>query len=83
LFISGFTFYFPALFWFQLIKEGKWNATKKNIALSIFNAVIFVIGVAILGLGTYASAADIADQYSATSETKPRSPFTCDSSSYA
>jgi amino acid permease len=83
LFISGFTFYFPALFWFQLIKEGKWNANKKNIALSIFNAIIFVVGVAILGLGTYASAADIADQYKVGSSSKPRSPFTCDSSSYA
>lgn len=83
LFISGFTFYFPALFWFQLVKEGKWNATRKNIALSILNALIFIVGIAILGLGTYASAADIADQYSSTSGTKPRSPFTCDVSSYA
>jgi amino acid permease len=81
LFISGFTFYFPALFWFQLIKEGKWNANKKNIILSVINAVILCIGVAILGLGTYASAADIADSYS--SGVGVRSPFTCDVSSYA
>jgi hypothetical protein len=83
LFISGFTFYFPALFWFQLVKEGKWNATRKNIMLSLLNGLIFIVGIAILGLGTYASAADIADQYSSTSGTKPRSPFTCDTSSYA
>jgi hypothetical protein len=82
LFISGFTFYFPALFWFQLIKEGKWNANKKNIFLSVVNACIFCIGIAILGLGTYASAADIADQYSGPKGTV-RSPFTCDTSSYA
>ncbi|KAM0719479.1 hypothetical protein Q7P37_005384 [Cladosporium fusiforme] len=80
LFISGFTFYFPALFWFQLIKEGKWNASRKNIALSILNGCIFCIGLAILGLGTYASVADIADSY-ATGE-GVRSPFTCDASSY-
>ena len=83
LFISGFTFYFPALFWFQLVKEGKWNATRRNIILSLLNGLIFIVGIAILGLGTYASAADIADQYSSTSGTKPRSPFTCDTSSYA
>ena len=81
LFISGFTFYWPALFWFQLIKEGKWNASKKNIALSILNATIFVIGIAILGLGTYASAADIADSYASGSGV--RSPFTCSAESYA
>jgi hypothetical protein len=81
LFISGFTFYWPALFWFQLVKEGKWNANKKNIALSILNACIFVIGLAILGLGTYASAADIADSYSSGSGV--RSPFTCSAASYA
>lgn len=49
LFISGFTFYFPALFWFQLIKEGKWYHGWKNITLSILNAVILCIGVATLG----------------------------------
>jgi hypothetical protein len=81
LFISGFTFYWPALFWFQLIKEGKWNANKKNIALSVLNAIIFCIGVAILGLGTYASAADIADSYASGSGV--RSPFTCSAESYA
>lgn len=80
LFISGFTFYFPALFWFQLVKEGKWNSSKKNIALSVLNACVFCIGLAILGLGTYASVADIKDSYA--SGEGVRSPFTCSSESY-
>lgn len=80
LFISGFTFYFPALFWFQLIKEGKWNRDWKNISLSIVNAICLVIGVAVLGCGTYASVQDIVNQYHSGSV---RTPFTCDSSSYS
>lgn len=58
LFISGFTFYFPAWMWFKLIKEGKWYE-KKNLLLAVVNAVVFVIGIIILGCGTYASIADI------------------------
>jgi len=49
LFISGFTFYFPALFWFGLIKDGKWNKDAKNIMLSIVNGIVFVIGLVVLG----------------------------------
>ncbi|GAM90078.1 hypothetical protein ANO11243_081180 [Dothideomycetidae sp. 11243] len=80
LFISGFSFYFPALFWFMLIKEGEWNSGWKNITLSILNTVCLLIGIGVLGCGTYASVKDIKDQYSSG---KVRSPFSCDSSSYA
>ncbi|PVI04149.1 hypothetical protein DM02DRAFT_640192 [Periconia macrospinosa] len=55
LFISGFTFYFPALFWFQLVREGKWYQGWKNISLSILNAVVFCMGLIILGCGAYAT----------------------------
>jgi hypothetical protein len=80
LFISGFTFYWPALFWFQLVKVGKWNSSPKNIALSILNACIFVLGIIILGAGTYASVEDIITQYNGGAV---RSPFTCSAESYA
>ncbi|KAL6712181.1 hypothetical protein ACN47E_000058 [Coniothyrium glycines] len=80
LFISGFTFYFPALFWFQLVKVGKWNAGWKNISLSILNACTFLIGIAVLGCGTYASVEDIITQYNSGAV---RSPFTCSAQSYA
>ncbi|KAF1911391.1 transmembrane amino acid transporter protein-domain-containing protein [Ampelomyces quisqualis] len=80
LFISGFTFYFPALFWFQLIKVGKWNAGWKNISLSILNSCTFLIGLAVLGCGTYASVQDIITQYNSGSV---RGAFTCSALSYA
>ncbi|KAI4955024.1 hypothetical protein J4E86_006336 [Alternaria arbusti] len=80
LFISGFTFYWPALFWFQLVKEGKWNANAKNISLSILNSIVFVIGLVVLGAGTYASVEDIITQYNSGAV---RSPFTCSAQSYA
>lgn len=79
LFISGFSFYFPALFWFILIKEGKWYEGWKNITLSILNALCFIIGMAVLGCGTYAAVQDIIDQYN---DGSVRGSFTCDSSSY-
>lgn len=79
LFISGFTFYWPALFWFQLVKEGKWNAHWRNISLSILNAIVFVIGLVVLGAGTYSSVEDIITQYNSGSV---RSPFTCSAISY-
>ncbi|KAF1936166.1 N amino acid transport system protein [Clathrospora elynae] len=80
LFISGFTFYFPALFWFKLVKQGKWNDGWKNISLSILNAIVFVIGLVVLVAGTYASVEDILTQYTAGGV---RSPFTCSAKSYA
>ncbi|KAK0120245.1 hypothetical protein ONS95_011651 [Cadophora gregata] len=58
LFISGFTFYFPAIFWFVLIKEGKWYE-KKNLLLSAVNAVCFIIGMVVLVAGTYSTVVDI------------------------
>jgi hypothetical protein len=79
LFISGFSFYFPALFWFCLLKEGKWSHGWKNICLSITNAAIFLMGLAILGCGAYASAKDIADKYASG---KVGSPFGCSSEQY-
>ncbi|EPQ31313.1 uncharacterized protein PFL1_01498 [Pseudozyma flocculosa PF-1] len=74
LFISGFSFYLPAVMWFMLLKEGRWNATRKNVVLSLVNAAVFIIGVVILGCGTYASVKDIIDSYNSGSV---RSAFTC------
>lgn len=79
LFISGFTFYFPALFWFQLVREGGCFSTPKNIALTFLNATVFIIGIVILGAGTYASVEDIIHQYTGGNV---RSAFTCSAVSY-
>ncbi|KAL4933212.1 putative amino acid transporter [Aspergillus undulatus] len=64
LFISGFTFYFPALMWFMLIREGRWTEPR-NIALAALNALCFIIGVVTLVAGTYSSVQDIVDRYAA------------------
>ena len=79
LFISGFTFYFPALFWFIIIKEGKWNANARNIGLSILNALVLCIGICVLVCGTYASIEDILQSYKAGTV---GGSFACSSSSY-
>lgn len=79
LFISGFSFYFPALFWFVLLKEGSWRKGWKNISLSIVNGIIFIMGIVILGCGAYASIQDIMDKYASG---KVGSPFSCDASNY-
>ncbi|CDR88167.1 probable neutral amino acid permease (fragment) [Sporisorium scitamineum] len=64
LFVSGFTLYFPAMMWFLLIKDdGKWNATRWNMVLSVVNGFVFLLGMLILVCGTYASVKDIVDQY--------------------
>ena len=63
LFISGFTFYFPALFWFTMLKKGKWNANAKNIGLTVLNALVLCIGICVLVCGTYASIEDILKSY--------------------
>ena len=80
LFISGFTFYFPALFWFQLVKKGKWNSSAKNISLSILNAIVFLMGLAVLVIGTYSSVEDILSEYKSGSV---RGSFSCDTSGYS
>ncbi|WPH00674.1 Hypothetical protein R9X50_00350400 [Acrodontium crateriforme] len=80
LFISGFSYYFPALFWFQLLKEDKWYSSRKNISLTVLNGIVLVFGLLLLGLGTYASVEDIINEFHIG---KVRSAFTCDSSAYS
>ncbi|KAJ5720905.1 N amino acid transport system protein [Penicillium malachiteum] len=58
LFVSGFTFYFPAIMWFMFIREGSMFSSK-NLLLTVINAIIFAIGLIVLVAGTYASVVDI------------------------
>ncbi|KAJ2994518.1 hypothetical protein NUW58_g1538 [Xylaria curta] len=73
LFISGFTFYFPAMMWFMLIRQGS-PFSSKNLMLTALNALCFIIGLVILIGGTYASIKDIMHRYT-TGEV--RGPFSC------
>jgi hypothetical protein len=58
LFISGFSFYFPSLMWFLLIRKGSWTEPR-NLILTIVNTFIGLIGLIILVAGTYSSIDDI------------------------
>jgi hypothetical protein len=58
LFVSGFTFYFPAMMWFMLIRQGSPFSTK-NLWHTALNTLCFVVGLVVLVGGTYASVADI------------------------
>jgi hypothetical protein len=58
LFVSGFTFYFPAIMWFMFIRKGSFFS-KKNLPLTVINAIILAIGLIVLVAGTYASVVDI------------------------
>ncbi|PYI18137.1 hypothetical protein BO86DRAFT_389555 [Aspergillus japonicus CBS 114.51] len=73
LFVSGFTFYFPALMWFMLLREGSWF-TRKNMMLGAINLICLLIGLITLGAGTYASVDDIVNNYNSGSV---RGVFTC------
>jgi len=46
------------LLWFVLLKQGKWYE-RENLRAAICNGVVFVIGIVILGCGTYASVAEL------------------------
>jgi len=58
LFVSGFTFYFPAMMWYMLIRQGS-PFSRENILTSAMNLLCFIIGLVVLVGGTYASIADI------------------------
>ncbi|KAJ5587018.1 uncharacterized protein N7459_002783 [Penicillium hispanicum] len=62
LFVSGFTFYFPAIMWFMFIRKGSWLAPQ-NILLSVVNSCILAIGLIVLVAGTYSSIVDIINSY--------------------
>lgn len=51
---SGFALYVPPVMWFVLLKEGSWWE-RRNIRHAIFNLLLFVVGITVLGCGLYAS----------------------------
>ncbi|KAI0425498.1 transmembrane amino acid transporter protein-domain-containing protein [Xylaria sp. FL1042] len=75
LFISGFTFYFPAMMWFMLIRQGS-PFSKENLVWTGLNVVCFIVGIVVLVGGTYASIEDIIHGYDTG---KVRGAFSCGS----
>ncbi|CAO1614498.1 unnamed protein product [Parajaminaea phylloscopi] len=73
LFISGFSFYLPGLFWFFCIRQGS-VFRRENMADAAFSLVTVTFGFVVLVAGLYASIASISRQYQSGSV---RSPFSC------
>lgn len=58
LFVSGLSYYIPPILWFVLLKKGAWYE-RDNIKSSICNGGVFLIGIIVLGCGTYSSIAEL------------------------
>lgn len=58
LFTSGFSFYWPPVMWFVLLRNGKWWS-KENLLLSALNIFVFLFGIMVLVGGLYSSIVDI------------------------
>ncbi|KAH7260705.1 transmembrane amino acid transporter protein-domain-containing protein [Fusarium redolens] len=73
LFISGLSFYLPALMWFILLKDGPWTS-KRNIIHTLGSGLLFLFGVAIFGFGMYSSIEGLITKFESGSINRP---FTC------
>ncbi|KAH7322602.1 transmembrane amino acid transporter protein-domain-containing protein [Stachybotrys elegans] len=73
LFVSGFSFWIPAIMWFTLLCKGNYFS-RENIFFTLGSILAFIIGIVTLGAGTYATIQDIID---ITSQGNAHSPFTC------
>ncbi|KAK2041189.1 transmembrane amino acid transporter [Colletotrichum somersetense] len=76
LFVSGFSFYIPAIMWFAILCKGKWFA-RENILISLGSILAFIVGAVVLVAGTYSTIVDIIDE---TSTGRAHKPFACRSS---
>jgi hypothetical protein len=58
LFVSGFSFWIPAVMWFKLLCRGSWFS-KKNLPFTLGSILAFIIGAVTLVAGTYSTIVDI------------------------
>ncbi|ETS04877.1 transmembrane amino acid transporter [Trichoderma reesei RUT C-30] len=73
LFVTGFSYWIPAIMWFRLLCKGNWFS-RKNILITLGSVLAFIIGVVALVAGTYATIDDIIRETSNGSTTRP---FSC------
>ncbi|KAH6621819.1 transmembrane amino acid transporter protein-domain-containing protein [Boeremia exigua] len=73
LFVSGFSFWIPAVMWYCLLRTGSPFA-RENLATSAACLLAFIIGIVTLGAGSYATIADI---IKLTNTGSAHKPFTC------
>ncbi|OLN87130.1 N amino acid transport system protein 8 [Colletotrichum chlorophyti] len=76
LFVSGFSFYIPAIMWFALLCKGSPFA-KENLLFTLGSVLAFIIGIVTLVAGTYSTILDIIHLTNTGSAHKP---FACRSS---
>lgn len=69
LFVSGFSFYIPAIMWFALLCKGKWYS-RENILISAGSILAFIIGAVTLVAGTYSTIVDIVSQREISNSSK-------------
>ncbi|KAM5354709.1 hypothetical protein ACJ41O_001356 [Fusarium nematophilum] len=62
LFVSGFSFWIPAVMWFVLLRKDAWYS-RKNILMSLGCILAFIIGAVTLVAGTYATIKDIVNYF--------------------
>lgn len=58
LFVAGTSFYIPPIMWYCLLREGEWHE-RHNFWTAIANLTVFVLGVTVFCIGTYASMVEI------------------------
>jgi hypothetical protein len=73
LFVSGFSFWIPAVMWYRLLRKGS-PFTRENLVMSAACLLAFIIGIVTLGAGSYATIADI---IKLTTNGTAHKPFTC------
>lgn len=75
LFISGFSFFVPAIMWFVLLRdrEAGWFS-RANLPNLIMSSITLVFGLVVLVAGLASSIVSIKDEYTMGSV---RTPFSC------
>ncbi|KAL6359639.1 hypothetical protein LRP88_07060 [Fusarium phalaenopsidis] len=73
LFVAGTSFYIPPIMWYCLLREGKWHE-KHNLWTAMANLTVFVLGVTVFCIGTYASVVEIIKKFDSGSISRP---FSC------
>lgn len=73
LFISGFSFYLPGIFWYCMIREGP-AFSRKNIVQALLSLGTVIFGLVVLVAGLYSAAESIKEEYTGGGV---RAPFSC------
>ncbi|KAM0425284.1 hypothetical protein ACHAPT_009602 [Fusarium lateritium] len=73
LFVVGTSFYIPPIMWYCLLRQGEWYQ-RHNFWTAMANLAVFVLGVIVFCIGTYASVVEIIKKFDSGSVNRP---FSC------